>query len=123
MTENDAAVYRRDPVGADAIEECMSIRPLYIELGEGRKVHEAHPLAHRQGFRLDRIPPIGAFERILLARAGRVVPTRPLPPEHLLELGASRLEPVMDRGGTKLAPDLVLLAGLVAVIHVVIVGD
>ena len=67
MAENDAAVHRRDPVGADAIEECMSIRPLHIELGEGRKVHEAHALAHRQGFRLDSIPPIGAFERVLLA--------------------------------------------------------
>src|SRR5215470_8926007 len=59
--------------------------------------------------------------RLSLARG--IIPARPLPAEDLGELRARSFQPVMQCGGPEPAPDLVLLAWPVAVIHVFVVGD
>src|SRR5262245_34006833 len=59
--------------------------------------------------------------RLALARG--IVPARPLPTEDLGELRARSFQSVMHRGGPESAPDLVLLARPVAIIHVFVVGD
>ena len=99
--------------------------PGHLELGEGREVHEA---------RRARAPPSASsrtashqFERLkenCFALAGRVVPARPLPAENLRELRAFAFSASRAAADLrKFAPHLVLLGRLVAVIHVMIVGD
>ena len=123
VTEDDAAILRRDLVGADALEEGVGVLARDLEFGEGRKIHEAHAVTHRKCLFLDRREPVGALEGILLAFAALVVPPRPLPAEDLRELRAFCLQLVIERGLAQPTAHLVLLGGLVAVIHVVIVGD
>src|SRR5262244_4407372 len=60
---------------------------------------------------------------MLLSLTRAIVPARPLPAEDLGELRARSFQPVMQRGGPEPAPDLVLFARPVAIIHVFVVGD
>ena len=123
VAEDDAAILRRDLVGADALEEGVGVLARDLVLGEGRKIHQSHAIANGEGFFFHCREPVGALEGILLAFAALVVPARPLPAEDLRELRAFCLQLVIERGLAQPTAHLVLLGGLVAVIHVVIVGD
>src|SRR5688572_7558129 len=120
MPENDAAVAARNAVCADAFEEGMCVLSCYLELGEGRQVHEAHALAHSQRFFLHCRPPVRAFEGKVLTLARLVVPARPLPAEDLAELSTLRPEPLVDGGRSQIPPNLMLLSRRQAPIHVLV---
>ena len=99
MAEDDAAVLRRNPVGADALEEGMGIRARHLELGEGRKVHEADALAHRE--RLLRAPaPTSWSAGRRSARPCRIVSYQRArsQPKICWNCAPSRLQPLMERG-------------------------
>src|SRR5262245_49569477 len=123
VSEYDSPVPRRHPVGADALQKGKGVRPRHLEFREGRQVHEPDAVAHREAFLTDLPPPVRSLEGMRLSLARRIVPARPLPAEDLGELRARSFQPVMQRGGPEPAPDLVLLARPVAIIHVFVIGD
>ena len=123
MAENDAARLRRNLVGADAIEEGIGVGPVTSNLAKVERSMSPTRSRTASASCLDGLPPVRAAEGEVLALAGFVVPARPLPAEDLLELRATRFQLLMQRRTAQLAADLVLLGRLVAVIHVVIVGD
>src|SRR5207247_1428115 len=96
-----------------AVEECLRAEPRDAELGKARLVEDADARANSAALLADRVEPVAAPERVLVARAVTGEPEGPLPAEALAENRAARGEPLVDWIGLERPARGQLLLGVV----------